>query len=405
MANTSNKRMGPTGFSDITSDRISSLPDEILHHILSLMTAREAVQTCVLSTRWRDVWMSLRCIEVEAQEFTNMERFVMFMDNLLLRRGLVPPDSFSLMGWSDDFSLNHPRANLWVCHALRSNVRVLQIFSHKLFNLEYSPFISSHLKILNLRDVSIAALFIEKLFSGCPQLEELSLVDCRVPATKFSSRTLKKLTFIAHTPYGADDVHTDFEDLVIDTPSLVSLHLEDIPLLTPCLVNVSSVVKASFRLDEECFSSPYVSCNIISALSNVTKLKLFFGLDNETASKVLRRDLWRCQAFNNLKTLSVSGWCIDVDLRALVYFLRRSPALEKLTLCLSQARASDRLRRRDNTESEETSTSFNCKHLKKVKIRCPQGDKRVGNILNVILASASLPEIVINPYERWDPLE
>lgn len=405
MANMSNKHMRPTGFLDITSDRISNLPDEILHHILSLMTAREAVQTCVLSTRWRYVWMSLWRIEVEAQEFTNKERFVMFMDNVLLHRGLVPLDSFCLMGWSDDFSLNHPRANLWVCHALRSNVRVLQIFSRKVINLEYSPFISSHLKILNLRDVSIAALFIEKLFSGCPQLEELSLVDCRVPATKFSSRTLKKLTFISHTPYGADDVHTDFEDLVIDTPSLVSLHLEDIPLLTPCLVNVSSVVKASFRLDEECFSSPNVNCNIISALSNVTKLKLFFGLDNETVSEVLRRDLWRCQAFNNLKTLSVSGWCVDVDLRALVYFLRRSPALEKLTLCLSQVGASDRLHRRDNMESKETNTSFNCQHLKKVKIRCPQGNKRVGNIVNVILASASLPEIVINPYELWDPLE
>ncbi|XBI00644.1 hypothetical protein VPH35_129614 [Triticum aestivum] len=344
MANTSNKRMRPTGFLDITSDRISSLPDEILHHILSLMTA---------------------------QEFTNKERFVMFMDNLLLCRGLVPLDRFFLMGWSDDFSLNHPRANLW-------------IFSRRLFNLEYSPFILSHLKILNLRDVSIAALFIEKLFSGCPQLEELSLVDCRVPATKFSSRTLNKLTFIAHTPYGADDVHTDFEDL-------------DIPLLTPCLVNVSSVVKASFLLDEECFSSPYVSCNIISALSNVTKLKLFFGLDNNRSLEV--------PGIQHLKTLSVSGWCVDVDLRALVHFLQRSPALEKLTLSLSQVGASDKLHQRDNMESKETNTSFNCEHLKKVKIRCSQGDKRAGNVVNVILASASLPEVVINPYERWDPLE
>jgi hypothetical protein len=55
-------------------------------------------------------------------------------------------------------------------------------------------------------------------------------------------------------------------------------------------------------------------------------------------SKVLRRDLWRCQAFNNLKTLSVSDWCVDADLQALVYVLRRSPLLQKLTLCLSEAR-------------------------------------------------------------------
>jgi hypothetical protein len=210
------------------------------------------------------------------------------MENILLRRGFVPLDSFSLMGWKDDVSLNHSRANLWVCHAIRSNVRVLQIFAYELFDLDHSSFISSHLKILNLRDVSTTALFIEKLFSGCPALEELSMVDCRVLATKFSSSSLKKLTFISHTPYGEDCVHSDFEDLVIDTPSLVSLHLEDLPFLTPRLVNVSSVVKASFRLDEESFSSTDVNCNIISALSNAMKLKLYFALHNVCFSLTLQ---------------------------------------------------------------------------------------------------------------------
>ena len=289
----SNKHMKQPGFEDITSDRISSLPDEILHHILSLMTAREAVQTSVLSTRWRYVWLYLRCLNIEVREFTRKKILVRFMDNILLRRGFVPLDNFSLIGWKDDVSLNHPRANLWVCHALRSNVRVLQILEyHGLFNLDHSSFISSHLKILNLRCVSIAALFIEKLFSGCPALEELSMVDCRVLSTKFSSSTLKKLTFISHTPHGEDWVHSDFEDLVIDTPSLASLHLEDLPLLTPCLVNVSSVVKASFRLDEESFSSSDVNCNIISALSNVTELKLFFGIHSVCFSLTLQQLLF-----------------------------------------------------------------------------------------------------------------
>ncbi|XP_071679065.1 F-box protein At4g22280-like [Lolium perenne] len=400
----SNKHMKPTGFEDITSDRISSLPDEILLHIMSFMTAREAVQTCVLSTRWRYIWLCLRCLNTEICQFTSKKIFVRFMDNILLRRGFVPLDSFSLIGWRDDVSLNHPRTNLWVCHAIRSNVRVLQIFEyHGLFDLDHSFFISSHLKILNLRCVSTTALFIEKLFSGCPVLEELSMVDCRVFATKFSSSTLKKLTFISHTPHGEDCVHDDFEDLVIDTPSLVSLHLEDLPLLNPCLVNVSSVVNASFRLDEESFASSDVNCNIISALSNVTKLKLYFGLHNDMVSKVLKRDLWRCQTFNNLKTLFLGGWCIGTDLHALVYFLRRSPALEKLTVWIHQIGASGLPLKTDNLESKATNISFNCEHLKKVKIRCPRGDKRAQNIVNVILANAiSPPEIVIDQHTPWE---
>lgn len=37
-------------------DRISSLPEFILHRIMSFLPRRDANQTCVLSKRWRLIW-------------------------------------------------------------------------------------------------------------------------------------------------------------------------------------------------------------------------------------------------------------------------------------------------------------------------------------------------------------
>lgn len=44
-------------------DRISSLPDHILHCILRGLEAKNAAQTCVLSKRWRYVWTKLHTLK------------------------------------------------------------------------------------------------------------------------------------------------------------------------------------------------------------------------------------------------------------------------------------------------------------------------------------------------------
>jgi hypothetical protein len=50
-------------------DRISSLRDDILIKILSLMTVREAAVTDVLSTRWRHLWESVDHLILDMHTF------------------------------------------------------------------------------------------------------------------------------------------------------------------------------------------------------------------------------------------------------------------------------------------------------------------------------------------------
>ncbi|KAL4324905.1 hypothetical protein GQ457_11G032760 [Hibiscus cannabinus] len=50
---------------DRDRDRMSSLPDDILCHILSLFPIKDAVQTSVLSSRWRHLFFSMTILNLD----------------------------------------------------------------------------------------------------------------------------------------------------------------------------------------------------------------------------------------------------------------------------------------------------------------------------------------------------
>lgn len=54
-------------------DRISFLHESILHHIMTFMPARDVVRTSVLSPRWRPLWTSAPCLDINIDHF-DMDR-------------------------------------------------------------------------------------------------------------------------------------------------------------------------------------------------------------------------------------------------------------------------------------------------------------------------------------------
>uniref|UniRef100_A0A0E0ECU1 F-box domain-containing protein n=1 Tax=Oryza meridionalis TaxID=40149 RepID=A0A0E0ECU1_9ORYZ len=101
-------------------DRISSLPDELLHHVLSFVTTPEAVRTSALSRRWVGVWMRVPRLHLLEGEATNVEHIPDHFDGIL-RRYAADVDIADLAisyhwNWPE---VDGDRASAWAAFAAR----------------------------------------------------------------------------------------------------------------------------------------------------------------------------------------------------------------------------------------------------------------------------------------------
>ncbi|KAI3834472.1 hypothetical protein MKX03_005179, partial [Papaver bracteatum] len=50
-------------------DRVSNLPEALIHHILSFLDMKYVVQTSILCRRWRYVWTTVSTLVFDVNEF------------------------------------------------------------------------------------------------------------------------------------------------------------------------------------------------------------------------------------------------------------------------------------------------------------------------------------------------
>ena len=207
-------------------DRLSSLPDCLLHTIMSSLKARQAVQTCVLSTRWRHLWRSVPCLDIDFDEFSNTapasdvfdsnesdddtsdsdsdnwhnhkdwEHFTKYKDwedfedfavTLIRRCNIAQLDSFRLhTDGSRAPEFGNRVAGGWLRRAMkyctpdRANQQGLSSGSWRL-------------KRLHLCHVLLDDRFVKCVSSVCRSLEDLELDNCSCEIQSITSQSLKTL--------------------------------------------------------------------------------------------------------------------------------------------------------------------------------------------------------------------
>lgn len=298
---------------DNREDKISNLPDSILHHILSYLPTRDVLGTCILSTRWKNLWTCVENIDFDDSLLyssgifgypVNVTCFMHFVQRILQLREESDIKKFRL-SCRVCFSASHVCS--WILAAIRHNVKELDlclfveepfmlpqcVFSSKTLTslklemncvLElpastFFPFLRTlHLCLVTFRDDSST----QRLFSGCPMLRELAILDCEWMNLKhvaISISTLKSLTIDDLPFFGSTDDLNGCE-IKIDASSLSFLKYSGYLSNEIYLYNLSPSVYASIHIP-----ILYEKRNEIAFRA----VKLFRGLHKINAARISSR--------------------------------------------------------------------------------------------------------------------
>ncbi|KAG4921654.1 hypothetical protein JHK86_050467 [Glycine max] len=201
------------------ADRISSLPDTLLCHILSFLPTIESVATSVLSKRWRPLWRSVPSLHFNDQIYwqygETYYRFVQLVYTVMLRRDVTRPiERFNLECVS---CLCDPSViDTWLIATIHGKVKHLSLLlpsdlnlpcciltsttlvDLKLKGLTLNSRVSSvdlpSLKKLHLRKVHfVEPRLLLQILSACPLLEDLLIRSLHVTNNFSSDEHLERM--------------------------------------------------------------------------------------------------------------------------------------------------------------------------------------------------------------------
>ncbi|XP_010436377.1 PREDICTED: F-box/FBD/LRR-repeat protein At2g04230-like [Camelina sativa] len=191
---------------DVNRDLISELPDALLIQRLSLVPTIDAVGTCVLSKRWSSLWQYLPKIDYHYQNGrTSLILSPQFVHRFLLLNKSLLLESMRLTVESDCEAVD---IGIWIGYAVERGLRELELDpnsengyirlpSNIYAYVPDSPVCFKSLKILNLHLVYYEDDdSVRRLFSSCPNLEELDVKRYIDNVIKFviESSSLKRLS-------------------------------------------------------------------------------------------------------------------------------------------------------------------------------------------------------------------
>ncbi|XP_074264904.1 F-box/LRR-repeat protein At4g14103-like [Silene latifolia] len=367
-------------------DRLSSLPDELLSQILSMLPTKDVAAMQVLSKSMRRrAFTLIACVDLEYPHLVDrFPLFNLFVDDVLhkLSQSGQPLTRFRFgiggdktshicsLGkscthdcYGDCYPVIEPsRLSTWLSYPfVLRGLRELDLFFHvsspshcevppgifacqslevlkldsnlKLNGAEIFPVFLPNLKLLHLRCFSIVEDFITRLVSSCPSLEDLAVCNCWWDLSNrliISSHSLRRLELIIRNR--DQDKYSDL--VLIDTPNLQYFDYDDNLASRYSITTMNALIQATITIwsplpHESNEISLQIQLNLFRVLSNVQRLSLLYNcVENMYYGGEFKDQM---PVFHHLKTLELGPNIIEARWdKLLLDILTCSPSLETL---------------------------------------------------------------------------
>ncbi|XWS75952.1 hypothetical protein CRYUN_Cryun01aG0135800 [Craigia yunnanensis] len=235
-------------------DRLSDLPDSLIHHILSSLDTKNAVQTCVLSKRWNHLWTYLPSLNFDSKSLGDLTSFKKFVLYVLSRR--EPSNLHTLKFYNR--SLDKTFVGRVICYAVSHSVQ--EIYMDNAPPPTYELLSSISLRTLLLE---LCSLY-DDHFSRCLNLENLILDRCNISEGEVIKISAPRLVMVNMSRVDFGMYPYPYE-LVVSSPRLSSFCYQGICPSTFSMDGCPILDRVDFRL---CVSH-MENQEVFSALKNI----------------------------------------------------------------------------------------------------------------------------------------
>jgi len=295
--------------------KLRDLPNEILQEVISNLPIKEAIQTDVISKKWRNQWKHISKVRLAEKGHREKKEFIDFVEKLL---AVLNTSCIKIFSLACDVCEDTPIVNGWLSGFINPTIQELSlefgnldeeplVFPDYLFSSKdlthfhlsmphlfmLPPFISfPSLTTMSLREVMFPDSFsTQRLFNGCPSLTQLTLIDCKwtnIETVQIACPSLQILTI--------REWEDDENDLIDDNDP------------TSCRIVITSSNLKTFSYDGDLLNDYVLDCNTSSITNGAVEVHPPPSDGTDAGLFVLRI----LKALSNVERLSISDFATEV---------------------------------------------------------------------------------------------